>query len=38
MINKTVDKKEKLQNTKYFKNRAIWFLSECINPIIFFIV
>ena len=38
MINKTVDKKEKLQNTKYFKNRAIWFLSEYVNLIFYFVV
>ena len=38
MFNKNFDKKEKLENAKYFKNRAIWFLSECVGLTIYFIV
>ena len=38
MIIKNFDKKGKLENTKYFKNRAIWFLSECVVLNINFVV
>ena len=38
MFIKKVDKNEKLENPKYFKNIAIWFLSECVGLTIYFIV